>query len=621
MLNFKDWKIAGHDGQKATLKHANGHEMTIALKALPKIQKEQILRLAKASEYKDGGSVQKFDDDPNLVSADNSDDDAKPSQSTQAAGGTHITINAAPATAAPAPVVAPAANPAAAYAAKPVNVTAPEVSNAVPNLNANGTMNPSAVAQNAQEAVKGQQAIDVAKTGAAVPIEQGYIGGVGDTQKNAQALYNQMSGHVEDFNKYIQANPINPNAYVENMGDAKKTLTGLGLILGGVGAGQLGSTDNPALRFLNSQIDRDIEGQKSRINNQRTVLGAYNDLYGEGVTANNLTRASLLDVYGHKAQLLADQLGTPQAKVNAQQLGANIALEKSKLLQDSAVDLANLPGSHPTSSDVGAANVPHGTNPATGASVGSQMAQAQAGHVATEPYQAVHGNGEAQTAGIPSPGKEPTKLNPLDTVGDNNNILHPDAEHRLNNLRYGAPKDRQDFEMARSQFDQAFNADQQLKQVNGLYKRLYGETNGLSGRLHRGVNPHAIAAGAGGVGTGIGALAGTMAGGAGAIPGGIAGASIGTALGEAAGHGLQAMTNSGKNQEYDRDLEALKGIISASLKNRGDMTVEEAVQKFAPTDRDTAEQAMKKREEFKKFISSHIDKGIISLHGIAERQK
>ncbi len=601
MLNFKDWKLASADGNTATLRHAKGHEMTIAVKSLPKIQREQILRLAKVQQFKDGSTDETGS--PDTVQTDNSGGDAGTTQPPPAAGGTHITINAAPAQQ-PAPAVQPAQNPAASYGAEPVNVVAPTVPGAGKNLNPNtGTMNPAAVAGNAQEAVRGQQAIDTAKTTAAVPVEKGYLEGVQKNQENAQAIYNQMQQHVEDFGQFVKNNPVNPNAYLENMGAGKKVLSGLGLILGGVGAGQLGSTDNPALRFLNNQIDRDIAGQQARVNNQRTVLGAYRDLYGDGVAANNLTKASLLDIYAHKAQLIADKLGTPQARVTAQALGAATAIEKSKLLQDAAVDLANLPGTSPTSVDVGAN--------------ASKAPPPEPGGMTTQELQAMHdqqGNAPVQ-AGLPSSGSEgPQKPNPLDTAGDNNQVLHPDAEHRLNALRYGAPRDRQDFETARAQYDQAFNADQQLKQVNGLYKRLYGETNGLWGRMHRGINPHAIAAGAGALGTAGGMIAG---GPAGAVAGGTA---LG-ALGEGVGHGLQAVTNTGANQEYDRDLEALKGIISSSLKNRGDMTVEEAVQKFAPTDRDTPEQAMKKREAFKEFITSHIDKGIITLHGIAHRSR
>jgi hypothetical protein len=212
-------------------------------------------------------------------------------------------------------------------------------------------------------------------------------------------------------------------------------------------------------------------------------------------------------------------------------------------------------------------------------------------------------------AGVAPTAATEKRVSPLDTAGDNNQMLHPDAAHKLNDLRYGADQETKDFEPARTQYDQAFNADQQLKQVNGLYKRLYEETNGFSGRLHRAVNPHAIATATGAAGTGIGAFFG-------GIPGAIELGSVGTAVGEGLGHGIKEMTNTGKNQEYDADLESLKGIISASLKNRGDMTVEEAVQKYAPTERDTEEQAMKKREGFKKFIVDHVDKGILSLHGM-----
>ncbi len=630
MLNFKDWKLASSDGNTATLKHANGHQMTIAMKALPKIQREQIARLTKVQQYAEGS--------PDTVQGDETQTPPAPDRAPDSAPATptHQPINLTINNSAPAPQAPPAQQPpvavaqptppqnaAAQYAAKPVDVTVPSVPSGVRNLGPNGTMNPSAVAQNAQEAVRSQGAIDAAKTAAAVPIEQGYLAGQAETQKVQQDLYNQMTGHVDAFNKYIQDHPINPSAYTDNMNGGKKTMAGLGLILGGMGAGKLGSTDNPALRFLNQQIDRDIEGQKARINNQKTVLGAYEHLYGEGVASNNLTKASLLDIYSHKAQLLADKLGTPQAKVNAQQLAANVALEKSKSLQEAAVSLPTLPGTRPTSSDEGAMNTPHPSNGAP--SDFGQQGPKTAG-MTTEDLNKLHDEQSKSPvqAGIPHSGSslDEDRAKPLGGTSRNNSQLKSGSGSSLKSLQKFDifAKDPSRAHDLQTQHDQQIKVDEQLQQVDELYDKLFSETNGLSGRMHRGINPHAIAATTGAIGTGLGALGGAAASGPlagiGAVPGGIAGGTIGTAAGEGLGHSLQTLTNTAANQRFDADMESLRGIISASLPGRTTDFVNNAAERFAPTSQDSPKDVIKKREAFKQFIVDHASNGILKQYGL-----
>lgn len=621
MLNFKDWKLASSDGKKATLKHANGHEMTIAMGALPKIQREQIKRLAKVQNFDDGGDVSTAQPAPDSTDSAST---SSPDHSTT------ININAAPTPTAPIvqppSVTPPAQNPAAVYGNQQVAPNVPDIPNGLKNLNPTGTMNPEAVAKNTQEAVQGQQAIDASKAQASVPNEQGYIRGIGDTQQNAQALYNQMQGHVNDFNSYVQQHPINPNAYLENQSAGKRVLSGLGLILGGIGAGKLGSTDNPALRALNAQIDRDIAAQQGRVNNQRTVLGAYQDLYGQGVAANNLTKASLLDIYNHKAQLLADQLGTPQAKVAAQQLGANLAIEKSKLLQDSAVNLSVLPGSHPTSSDMGAANIPHTQQgPGSSGNQGPTSAQAAPG---SNSGQLVDANGKpvdmkaAALAGIPVAGSDqdleakgiyragntPSDQRKAVTATPISPILHQGAEDLYKGLQY-TPKARDQFGEITKQYTAAQQADKQLGQINQVYGNLIqgSQEGGVFGRAHR-LGAHAL----GGLGTVAGGILGSVVPGLGTA----AGATGGAALGE----GLGAATNTDVNRLYDSNKTALLGAISSALKgtNVGDSSIHEVVEKNAPEYGDSSKTLKQKHDNIEHFIKSHVETSLLKTWHLSD---
>lgn len=454
-MDFKDWKKVDEDGKTVTMQHPKGHMMKIAVKALPKIQQEQIKRLpfAKGGDVldsgKDGISTQGQDvrmsnavkkgGATGKISMDFAKDEARgrakmerhvkpnikglkdggkvcldeggkvpapasasngPSAMTEAAQGARKAEQGkslpswddlknnlknawdAPKSAQPAgsnyagtddpadsvvddsdkappaqapvvvnvgtPAQAPAqtTNPAVQFAQAPTNVAQPQIPQARQNLNANGTMNPSAVAENTQTANQAQQNINVEKGKADAYREAGYVKGVAENQQRAQDIYQNYASHVDDASKAIREGLINPKHYQESMGTGAKVATAFGLMFGGLGSAFGGH--NYAMDFLNKQIDRDIAAQRDRSDQQKTILGAYQQLYGEGVAANNATKATMLDIYTHKGNQIAAQLGTAQAAQAAMQFGANSAIEKSKLLQEGAVDLNNLPGTHPS---------------------------------------------------------------------------------------------------------------------------------------------------------------------------------------------------------------------------------------------------------------------------------
>lgn len=337
MLDLSKFEKISEDKNTTTMKHKDGHEMTIMMAALPKIHREQLKRLKMAA-----GGVAHYDKgSPDSVSSDDAGDDQKDT----ADHGTTINIGT-PGVNQPMAAQASAPLTPAARLAKPEAVENPQIPAVVNNLDKTGTMNPAAVAQNTQAANQGQANINIAKSKALTGLEGQYNAAAAQTAQTDQNNLNDVKGHVDALNQYIQENPIDPNHYAENMGTAKKVSTALGLLIGGFGGGFSGTGNNPAMNYLNAQIGRDIEAQKSRMDQQKTIYGAYHQLYGDSAAANAATKASMLDIYSHKANQIADQLGTPQAKVNAAALGANAALEKSKAFQDAVVDLRNLPGYH-----------------------------------------------------------------------------------------------------------------------------------------------------------------------------------------------------------------------------------------------------------------------------------
>lgn len=77
---------------------------------------------------------------------------------------------------------------------------------------------------------------------------------------------------------------IDANHYMNTMGTGGKIATAIGLILGGMGGG-LTHQENPAMKFLQNQIDNDVKSQQANIDNKKTLMGALHQYYGDRNTA------------------------------------------------------------------------------------------------------------------------------------------------------------------------------------------------------------------------------------------------------------------------------------------------------------------------------------------------
>lgn len=187
-----------------------------------------------------------------------------------------------------------------------------------------------------QQALKQNQDISSQLAAASAKADQERIEAqkaLGETE--AQNLQD-FTQHKEDFENYIKSNPIKPNHYQENIGTGGKVATAIGLLLGGFSGGLNKTGVNPAADFLNKQIDRDIEGQKARTDQQKTIFGANMQLYGDQRLATNATRINLNDIYAQKIKLAADQLGTPAAQASANDALSKLAFSSNEALKQNA---------------------------------------------------------------------------------------------------------------------------------------------------------------------------------------------------------------------------------------------------------------------------------------------
>jgi hypothetical protein len=464
----------------------------------------------------------------------------------------------------------PPVNPAVAQAAQnPMQgVETPQVPEGRNNLNPNGTLNPSAVAENTQLANQAQKDIDVAAGKAQANREAGYIQAVSQNQQDAQQKYNDIAGHVKDFDQFMAQNKIDPNHYVESMGTGKKVGTALSLFLGGLGT--INGGTNPALDFLNRQIDRDIDAQKARSEQARTVYGAYKDLYGEGVAANNATKATMLDIYTHQANQVAAQLGTPMAAQKALQFGTAAAVEKSKLLQDAAVNLTNLPGT-----------VPRG------------------------------GQGQLQRPAQQPPGQPqaPGQAKPKANGASSDHILKPGANESFAAARYN-PEYKSDLDEVKGQLEGASLADKAIDAINRHFPAMYANIN--SGRYEP--KNDSITSGI------SSAIANTVN----DIPGYIhkKGENLEGVpyIGPAISGAAKATTDTPANRSYDIDRDAMMAAVTAALVHSG-MTptdAHNAATGFMPIEGDTLSLARKKLKTAKEKIRTVTKHNALDRHHLTQ---
>ncbi len=139
---------------------------------------------------------------------------------------------------------------------------------------------------------------------------------------NYQAQQNAWNNQVETQNMIddMKNSHIDPKAYVNNMSSGQKAGTAIGLLLGGMSGGLLHTGVNPAMDFLNKQIDRDINAQIANRNNKETIFNAMQKQYGNQVDATKMTHAFYLAKLQNDIGIAAAKSGSPIAQARAQQI-------------------------------------------------------------------------------------------------------------------------------------------------------------------------------------------------------------------------------------------------------------------------------------------------------------
>lgn len=145
-------------------------------------------------------------------------------------------------------------------------------------------------------------------------------------QANQKIAQDQLKDHFQEVNNAeqdVKNGHINPDRFLENQTTIQKVKTAIGLILGGMGGG-LTHQENPAMKFLQSQIDRDIHAQQAELGKKENLLSANFRKFGNLQDAQKMTQAMQYGIYATQLERAAAQTQNPVEKARAMQASAQL---------------------------------------------------------------------------------------------------------------------------------------------------------------------------------------------------------------------------------------------------------------------------------------------------------
>ena len=431
---------------------------------------------------------------------------------------------------------------------------------------------------------KEQQAIDAAKGAAAATTQQAYLDKRQELAAQDAQNIQELKNHTDDYKQYINEHPIEAQRYINNMGDGEKIGNAIGLLLGG-----FGGMNNPAMAYLNRQVDNDIAAQKENAANQKNVWAAYENLYGNQNIATNLAKVSANDILVHQAALTAAKLGTQQAQANFDAFSSAKELENTQLRYQSGSILNGMNnGTIPKETKPQDSSKPTAVEPLS-------QSEKKAGMTL---HQKSEGYTVDEDGGIRSPSegaKSSTKHDEFVAVAPTP-ILHAGHSKMFPTLQYNPTVAAQMPELTR-QYNGAVQADKALSNISNTFNAMSKETS-LKQRM-TGAIPHALGA----IGTAIGAKFG-----------GPKGAAVGGGAGEVAGTAAASGALSSESERrFNSDLSQLEGYLSAALPGRGDIFLDKQVKSNIPVYGDGPDTLKKKYEALSEYIKAHTDTSLLDV--------
>lgn len=160
-----------------------------------------------------------------------------------------------------------------------------------------------------------------------------------DYQTHYQNLDNERQSLIKDINNQH----IDPNHYLGDMDTASRISTAVGLIAGGIG-GAITHQGNPALTYLNSQIDRDIEAQKANLGKSENLLSANMKQFQNSRDATDMTRVMQNDILSNQMKQEAAKATGPLAKARLLEAAGALDAQSAPIMSQIAMRKTLLSG-------------------------------------------------------------------------------------------------------------------------------------------------------------------------------------------------------------------------------------------------------------------------------------
>lgn len=161
-----------------------------------------------------------------------------------------------------------------------------------------------------------------------------------------QAIYNQKNAEYDNVTKQLSgevaSGKVNPDRLWQNKSLGSKIRTGIGVMLGGIGAGLQGAgAKNTVLENVMKQIEQDIELQKQDLGRKESLLATNLKAQGNLRDAEQVTRLQYATVLQGQLAKAAAQTNSPIIMERAKLLGAQIDEERQKNMATLATSKAN----------------------------------------------------------------------------------------------------------------------------------------------------------------------------------------------------------------------------------------------------------------------------------------
>ncbi len=181
-----------------------------------------------------------------------------------------------------------------------------------------------------QDYAKAEEALAADKQAKQQVMQQEY-------QNSYQELEQSRKALIQD----IKDGHINPSQFMDNKSDLGKISTAIGLIMGGIGGE---GKANPALDFINKQIDRDIEAQKANLGKKQNLLSATMQQFGNLKDAMQMARVYQTDIYAAKMEEAMAHAKSPMAKAALQKAIGELHMTSGPVMEAAAQKKAMMSG-------------------------------------------------------------------------------------------------------------------------------------------------------------------------------------------------------------------------------------------------------------------------------------